>query len=179
MAQCWIEVFTIAHIESRHADEAGVRVLDPIGGQYGTRTGPGEFGRGQLERVPRIFPGLKGAEFRPETIQIKDSYVNTRARLYLNTFFFCSFPFSQLYTMSDDRNETSFSFETPQQHSPRPGSSTLVLDSTPAPKATALARAEAQAAYWLGKVEALEDERRHPTRRPWPWCETPNKASTV
>jgi len=60
--------------------------------------------------------------------------------------------------MSDDRKETSFSFESPQQHSPRPSSSTLVLDSTPAPKATALARAEAQAAYWLGRVEALEDE---------------------
>jgi hypothetical protein len=60
--------------------------------------------------------------------------------------------------MSDDRNESSFSFESPQQHSPRPSSSTLVLDSTPAPKASALAKAEGQAAYWLGKVEALEDD---------------------
>ena len=83
--------------------------------------------------------------------------MNTRARLYSNTIFFALFPFHN-YTMSDDRNDASFSFESPQQHSPRPSASTLVLDSTPAPNATALARAEAQAAHWLGRVEALEDD---------------------
>ena len=59
--------------------------------------------------------------------------------------------------MSEDRNETSFSFESPQQHSPRPSSSTLVLDSTPAPQTSALAKAEEIAAHWYSKVEEYQD----------------------
>jgi hypothetical protein len=65
--------------------------------------------------------------------------------------------------MSEDRKDTSFGFESPSQHSPRPSTSTLVLESMPAPKAAALAKADAQAAYWYGRVEDQEEEciRRH------------------
>ena len=59
--------------------------------------------------------------------------------------------------MSEDRNESSFSFESPQQHSSRPSSSTLVLDSTPAPQTSALAKAEDIAAFWNRKVEEAQD----------------------
>ena len=53
--------------------------------------------------------------------------------------------------------ESSFSFESPQQHSSRPSSSTLVLDSTPAPQTSALAKAEDIAAFWNRKVEEAQD----------------------
>ena len=59
--------------------------------------------------------------------------------------------------MSEDRNESSFSFESPQPHSSRPSSSTMVLDSTPAPQTSALAKAEDIAAFWNSKVEESQD----------------------
>jgi len=59
--------------------------------------------------------------------------------------------------MSEERNESSFSFESPQPHSSRPSSSTLVLDSTPAPQTSALAKAEEIAAFWNRKVEEAQE----------------------
>ena len=54
--------------------------------------------------------------------------------------------------------EESFSsIEATSQHSPRPSTSTLLLDSTPAPQTSALAKAEEVAAFWNSRVEEYQD----------------------
>ncbi len=77
------------------------------------------------------------------------------ARLYSNTFFF---NFS-LFTFILMIEESFSSIEATSQHSPRPSTSTstLLLDSTPAPQTSALAKAEEIAAFWNSRVEEYQD----------------------